>query len=473
MNWEIVMGLETHVELSTESKIFCGCSTAFGAAPNRQCCPVCMGLPGALPVLNEKVVEYGVKVGLALGCAITPVSRFDRKNYFYPDLPKGYQISQLYAPLCTCGRVEVAGTTIGIHEIHMEEDAGKLYHDPETGETLCDFNRCGVPLLEIVTEPDFRTPDQVVAYLELLRERLQYLGVSDGKMEEGSLRCDVNLSVRPVGRDTLGTRTEMKNLGSFKAIARAIQYESQRQIALLERGERVVQETRRFDEERGETFSMRSKEEARDYRYFPEPDLPPVVLSQEYIQDIRDHLPELGEEKRRRYAQEYQLPDYDCQMVTSHPALAQFFEELVELGTPPKQGANWIMGEVLGALSARSLSPEGLTITPKTLARLIQLVGEGKLNRNTAVKVFEAVFDTDGDVDEYVSAHGLEQVQDVELVENTVVQVLEENPQSVADWRGGKEKAFGFLVGQTMRKLQGKADPQTVRRVLLEQLGQE
>ena len=473
MNWEIVMGLETHVELSTQSKIFCGCSTAFGAAPNSQCCPVCMGLPGALPVLNEKVVEYGVKVGLALGCSITPVSRFDRKNYFYPDLPKGYQISQLYAPLCTCGRVEVAGTTIGIHEIHMEEDAGKLYHAPATGETLCDFNRCGVPLLEIVTEPDFRTAEQVVAYLELLRERLQYLGVSDGKMEEGSLRCDVNLSVRPVGSDTLGTRTEMKNLGSFKAIARAIQYESQRQIALLERGERVVQETRRFDEERGETFSMRSKEEARDYRYFPEPDLPPVVLSQEYIQDIRDHLPELGEAKRRRYAQQYQLPDYDCQMVTSHPALAQFFEELVELGTPPKQGANWIMGEVLGALSARSLSPEGLTITPKTLARLIQLVGEGKLNRNTAVKVFEAVFDTDGDVDEYVAAHGLEQVQDVELVENTVAQVLEENPQSVADWRGGKEKAFGFLVGQTMRKLQGKADPQTVRRVLLERLGQD
>ena len=473
MNWEIIMGLETHVELSTESKIFCGCSTAFGAAPNRQCCPVCMGLPGVLPILNEKVVEYGVKVGVALGCSITPVSRFDRKNYFYPDLPKGYQISQLYAPLCTCGRVEVAGTTIGIHEIHMEEDAGKLYHDPETGETLCDFNRCGVPLLEIVTEPDFRTAEQVVAYLELLRERLQYLGVSDGKMEEGSLRCDVNLSVRPVGRDTLGTRTEMKNLGSFKAIARAIQYESQRQIALLERGERVVQETRRFDEERGETFSMRSKEEARDYRYFPEPDLPPVVLSQEYIQDIRDHLPELGEEKRRRYAQEYQLPDYDCQMVTSHPVLARFFEELIALGTPPKQGANWIMGEVLGALSARSLSPEGLTITPKTLARLIQLVGEGKLNRNTAVKVFEAVFDTDGDVDEYVSAHGLEQVQDVKLVENTVAQVLEGNPQSVADWRGGKEKAFGFLVGQTMRKLQGKADPQTVRRVLLERLGQD
>lgn len=473
MNWEIVMGLETHVELSTQSKIFCACSTAFGGAPNRQCCPVCMGLPGALPVLNEKVVEYGVKVGLALGCAITPVSRFDRKNYFYPDLPKGYQISQLYAPLCRNGRVEVAGTTIGIHEIHMEEDAGKLYHDPETGETLCDFNRCGVPLLEIVTEPDFRTAEQVVAYLELLRERLQYLGVSDGKMEEGSLRCDVNLSVRPVGRDTLGTRTEMKNLGSFKAIARAIQYESQRQIALLERGERVVQETRRFDEEKGETFSMRSKEEARDYRYFPEPDLPPVVLSQGYVSHIRDNLPELGEEKRRRYAQQYQLPEYDCQMVTSHPALAQFFEELIALGTPPKQGANWIMGEVLGALSTRGLSPQRLPITPKTLARLIQLVGEGKLNRNTAVKVFEAVFDTDGDVDEYVAAHGLEQVQDVELVENTVVRVLEENPQSVADWRGGKEKTFSFLVGQTMRKLQGKADPQTVRRVLLERLGQE
>lgn len=472
MNWEIVMGLETHVELSTESKIFCTCSTAFGAAPNSQCCEVCMGLPGALPVLNEKVVEYGVKVGLALGCTITPVSRFDRKNYFYPDLPKGYQISQLYAPLCTAGRVEVEGTAIGIHEIHMEEDAGKLYHDPETGETLCDFNRCGVPLLEIVTEPDFCTAEQVVVYLKKLRDTLQYLGVSDGKMEEGSLRCDVNLSVRPVGRDTLGTRTEMKNLGSFQAIARAIGYESHRQIALLEAGERVAQETRRFDEEKGETFSMRSKEEARDYRYFPEPDLPPVVLTEEYVQRIRDNLPELGEEKRKRYAQQYQLPDYDCQMVTSHPALARFFEELIALGTPPKQGANWIMGEVLGALSERSLSPDQMPMTPRTLARLIALVGEGKLNRNTAVKVFEAVFDTDGDVDAYVAAHGLEQVQDVELVEKTVAQVLEENPQSVEDYRGGKEKAFGFLVGQTMRKLQGKADPQTVRRLLLERLAQ-
>ena len=365
------------------------------------------------------------------------------------------------------------GKTIRIHEMHMEEDAGKLVHDPWLDQTRADYNRCGVPLIEIVTEPDFRSADEVIAYLEKLKETLQYLGVSDCKMQEGSLRCDVNLSVRPMGSQELGTRTEMKNLGSFKAIARAIQYESQRQIALLERGERVVQETRRFDEERGETFSMRSKEEARDYRYFPEPDLPPVVLSREYIQDIRDHLPELGEAKRRRYAQEYQLPEYDCQMVTSHPALARFFEELIALGTPPKQGANWIMGEVLGALSTRSLSPEGLTITPKTLARLIQLVGEGKLNRNTAVKVFEAVFDTDGDVDEYVAAHGLEQVQDVKLVENTVAQVLEENPQSVADWRGGKEKAFGYLVGQTMRKLQGKADPQTVRRVLLERLGQD
>lgn len=466
MNWEIVMGLETHVELSTESKIFCACSTAFGGAPNRQCCPVCMGLPGALPVLNEKVVEYGVKVGLALGCSIAPVSRFDRKQYFYPDLPKGYQISQLYAPLCRDGRVEVAGVSVGIHDIHMEEDAGKLYHDPKTGETLCDFNRCGVPLLEIVTQPDFRTPEQVVAYLKWLRETLQYLGVSDGKMEEGSLRCDVNLSVRPVGCDTLGTRTEMKNLGSFQAIVRAIQFESRRQIALLEAGERVIQETRRFDEERGETFSMRSKEEAQDYRYFPEPDLPPVVLAEGYIQHIRENLPELGEEKRRRYARQYQLPEYDGQMVTSHPALARFFDELVELGTPPKQGANWIMGEVLGALSTRGRTPEQLPITPKTLARLIALVGEGRLNRNTAVKVFEAVFDTDGDVDEYVSSHHLEQVQDTALVEKAVAQAVEENPQSVADWRGGKEKAFGFLVGQSMKKLQGKADPQTVRRLL-------
>ena len=475
MNFEAVIGLEIHVEMKTRSKMFSSAPVTYGKEPNTALSPFDLAFPGTMPTVNEEAVRNGIRLAHALGMEIDPLVRFDRKNYFYSDLPKGFQITQQFHPIGRNGslliRTSRGERRIGIERIHLEEDTAKQLHFPDC--SLLDYNRAGVPLVEIVSLPEIRTGEEARLYVEGIRNIVLYAGISDGKMEEGSLRCDVNLSVRPVGSDTLGTRTEMKNLGSFKAIARAIQYESQRQIALLERGERVVQETRRFDEERGETFSMRSKEEARDYRYFPEPDLPPVVLSQEYIQDIRDHLPELGEAKRRRYAQEYQLPEYDCQMVTSHPALARSFEELIALGTPPKQGANWIMGEVLGALSARSLSPEGMTITPKTLARLIQLVGEGKLNRNTAVKVFEAVFDTDGDVDEYVTAHGLEQVQDVKLVENTVAQVLEENPQSVADWRGGKEKAFGFLVGQTMRKLQGKADPQTVRRVLLERLGQD
>ena len=467
MTWETIIGLETHVELATKTKIFCSCTTEFGGAPNTHCCPVCTGMPGTLPVLNQQVVELAVKAGLALNCEITRYSKFDRKNYFYPDLPKAYQISQLYAPIARDGAVDIGeGKTIRIHEMHMEEDAGKLVHDPWIDQTRADYNRCGVPLIEIVTEPDFRSADEVIAYLEKLKETLQYLGVSDCKMQEGSLRCDVNLSVRPMGSQELGTRTEMKNLNSFKAISRAIQYEARRQIELIEEGKRVVQETRRWDENKDATYAMRSKENAQDYRYFPEPDIPPLELSEEYLERLRAQQPELAQAKRARYQADWGLPAYDTQMLTGQKALADFFEAMVDLGTDPKQGANWIMGEVLGALSARSLSPQRLPITPKTLARLIQLVGEGKLNRNTAVKVFEAVFDTDGDVDEYVAAHGLEQVQDVELVENTVAQVLEENPQSVADWRGGKEKAFGYLVGQTMRKLQGKADPQTVRRVL-------
>ena len=467
MTWEMVIGLETHVELATKTKIFCSCTTAFGGAPNTHCCPVCTGMPGTLPVVNEKVLEFAVKAGLALNGEIARSCKFDRKNYFYPDLPKAYQISQLYLPIARNGRVDIGGgKTIRIHELHMEEDAGKLVHDPWIDQTRCDYNRCGVPLIEIVTEPDFRSADEVIAYLEKLKETLQYLGVSDCKMQEGSLRCDVNLSVRPMGSQELGTRTEMKNLNSFKAISRAIQYEARRQIELIEEGKRVVQETRRWDENKDATYAMRSKENAQDYRYFPEPDIPPLEISDGYLDRLRAEIPEMAEAKAARYQAEWGLPAYDCEMLTGQKALADFFEAMVDLGTDPKQGANWIMGEVLGALSARSLSPQRLPITPKTLARLIQLVGEGKLNRNTAVKVFEAVFDTDGDVDEYVAAHGLEQVQDVELVENTVAQVLEENPQSVADWRGGKEKAFGYLVGQTMRKLQGKADPQTVRRVL-------
>ncbi len=477
MTWETVIGLETHVELATRTKIFCSCTTAFGGDPNTHCCPVCTGMPGALPVLNKAVLEYAVKAGLALNCQITRYSKFDRKNYFYPDLPKAYQISQLYLPLCRNGKVPIhtqtGNKTIRIHEIHMEEDAGKLVHDPWIDQTRADYNRCGVPLIEIVTEPDFRTADQVIAYLEKLKETLQYLGVSDCKMQEGSLRCDVNLSVRPMGSTEFGTRTEMKNLSSFKAIARAIHYEAKRQIELLEEGKRVVQETRRWDENKDATFAMRSKENAQDYRYFPEPDIPPIELSEEYLDSLRAAQPELAEEKRARYQTQYGLPAYDCRMITSDRVLAGFFEGLVELGTPAKQAANWIMGEVLGALSVKGMEPKDMRLTPGTLSRLIVLVAEGKLNRNTAVKVFEAVFNDDGDVDQYVKDHGLEQVSDAGLVEEAVARVLAANPQSAADFKGGKEKAFGFLVGQTMRELKGKADPKLVNALLRKALSQE
>ena len=472
MIWETVIGLETHVELATKTKIFCSCTTEFGGAPNTHCCPVCMGMPGTLPVLNQKVVELAATAGLALNCTITPVSRFDRKNYFYPDLPKAYQISQLYLPIARDGAVDIGGgKTIRIHELHMEEDAGKLVHDPWLDQTLADYNRCGVPLIEIVTEPDFRSAEEVIAYLEKLKETLQYLGVSDCKMQEGSLRCDVNLSVRPAGSTELGTRTEMKNLNSFKAISRAIVYESRRQIELLEEGKRVVQETRRWDENKDATYAMRSKENAQDYRYFPDPDLPPVELSQEYLDGLRAALPELAEAKRARYQAHWGLPAYDTEMITSQKALADFFEALVALGTDPKQGANWIMGEVLGQLSAHGLEAKDMKLTPATLARLIALVREGKVNRNTAVKVFEAVFETDGDVDAYVKEHGLEQVSDTGLVEQVVDQVLSVNEKSVADFKAGKEKAFGFLVGQVMRQLKGQAAPAVVNQVLRDRLG--
>ena len=470
MTWETVIGLETHVELATKTKIFCSCTTEFGGAPNTHCCPVCTGMPGTLPVLNKKVLEFAVKAGLALNCAITRHSRFDRKNYFYPDLPKAYQISQLYRPIARDGAVDIrtgAGDkTIRIHELHMEEDAGKLAHDPWIDQTRADYNRCGVPLIEIVTEPDFRTADEVIAYLEKLKETLAYLGVSDCKMQEGSLRCDVNLSVRPQGSLELGTRTEMKNLSSFKAIARAIRYEARRQIELIEEGGRVAQETRRWDENKDASFAMRSKEDAQDYRYFPEPDLPPIELDQDCVDALRAAQPELAEEKRARYQADYGLSDYNCRMITSAQPLAALFEGLVALGAPPRQGANWIMGEVLGALSQRAMEPGDMALTAPTLARLIALVGEGKLNRNTAVKVFEAVFDTDGDVDVYVRAHGLEQVNDGALVREVCARVLEANPQSVSDYRGGKENAFGFLVGQAMGELKGRADPQAVNQAL-------
>ena len=472
MIWETVIGLETHVELATASKIFCSCSTRFGAEPNTHCCPVCMGFPGTLPVLNKQVLEYAVKAGLALNCSITKHTRFDRKNYFYPDLPKAYQISQLYSPLCRNGWVPIGDKTIRIHEIHMEEDAGKLTHDSETGLSHADYNRCGVPLIEIVTEPDFRNADEVISYLEHLKLTLQYLGVSDCKMQEGSLRCDVNLSVRPVGSERLGTRTEMKNLGSFKAIAKAIAYKSDRQITLIESGGTVLQETRRWDEEQNISISMRTKEDARDYRYFPEPDIPPIDLSEDDLQRLRKEQPELAHEKRARYMAEWNLPEYDAQMLTGDRALAEFFEACVAMAADPKQVSNWILGECLRRLSSDGLEPKDIPISPATLVRLITLVKEGKLNRNTAVRVFDAVFAEDGDVDTYVAEHGLEQVSDTGLVRSVVENVLSANPQSVIDYKAGKEKAFGFLVGQTMRQLKGQAAPQVVHDILRDLLQQ-
>ena len=477
MTWETVIGLETHVELSTKTKIFCSCTTEFGGAPNTHCCPVCMGMPGTLPVVNEKVLEYAVKVGLALDGEITRSCRFDRKNYFYPDLPKAYQISQLYLPIVRNGKLTIhteAGgeKTIRIHELHMEEDAGKLVHDPWIDQTRCDYNRCGVPLIEIVTEPDFRSGAEVIAYLEKLRSTLQYLGVSDCKMQEGSLRCDVNLSVRPAGSTELGTRTEMKNLNSFKAIARSIEYEARRQIELLEEGKRVIQETRRWDENKDATFAMRSKENAQDYRYFPEPDIPPLEIGEDYLERLREAQPEMAEAKMARYQSDWGLPAYDAQMLTGQKALADFFEETVALGAPAKQAANWIMGEVMRRLSADGLEAKDMTFTPKTLARLIESVQTGALNRNTAVKVFDAVFADDADVDAYVKAHGLEQVSDAGLVAGVVDKVLAANPKSIQDFKAGKEKAFGFLVGQVMRELKGQASPHVVNQTIREKLEQ-
>ena len=474
MTWETVIGLETHVELATKTKIFCSCTTAFGGEPNTHCCPVCMGMPGTLPVVNRRVVEFACRAGLALNCQITRYNKFDRKNYFYPDLPKAYQISQLYLPIARDGAVAIpAGEgqerTSRIHELHMEEDAGKLVHDPWTDQTRCDYNRCGVPLIEIVTEPDFRTADEVIAYLEKLKSTLEYLGVSDCKMQEGSLRCDVNLSVRPAGSRALGTRTEMKNLNSFKAISRAIAYEARRQIELLEEGGHVVQETRRWDENKDASFSMRSKEDAQDYRYFPEPDIPPLELSQEYLDGLRAAQPELAQAKRERYESQYGLPEYDAWMLTGQKALADFFEETVALGADPKTASNWIMGQVLRQLSARGLEARDMPLRPQTLARLIVLVDQGKVNRNTAVQVFDAVFDG-GDVDAYVREHGLEQVSDEGVVAAAVEQAFRDNPQSVEDYRAGKEKAMGFLVGQVMRLLCGKADPKVVNRLVREKL---
>ena len=472
--YETVIGLEVHVELATKTKIFCGCSTAFGGAPNTHTCPVCTGMPGSLPVLNKQVVEYAMAVGLATNCQIHQYCKFDRKNYFYPDNPQNYQISQLYLPICHDGGIEIetaAGKkVIGIHEIHMEEDAGKLIHDEWEDCTLVDYNRSGVPLIEIVSEPDMRSAEEVIAYLDKLRLIVQYLGASDCKLQEGSMRADVNLSVREVGAEQFGTRTEMKNLNSFKAIARAIEGERARQIELIEEGRQVIQETRRWDDNKEYSYPMRSKEDAHDYRYFPDPDLVPVIISDEWLQAVKDRQPELRTEKLARYKKEFDIPDYDAEILTGSKHLADLFEETTELCGKPKKVSNWLMGETLRLLKEAGQEPEEITFSAAHLAKLIELLDAGTINQTVAKEAFEQIFREDIDPEQYVEAHGLKMVNDDNLLRTVVEQVIAANPQSVADYRGGKEKALGFLVGQTMKQMKGKANPGAVNKMLKELL---
>lgn len=473
--YETVIGLEVHVELAAKTKIFCGCSTEFGGAPNSHTCPVCTGMPGSLPVLNRQVVEYALAVGLAVNCQINQFCKFDRKNYFYPDNPQNYQISQLYLPICHDGWIEIETESggkkrIGIHEIHMEEDAGKLIHDEWEDCSLVDYNRSGVPLIEIVSEPDMRNAEEVIAYLEKLRLIIQYLGASDCRLQEGSMRADVNLSVREAGAAELGTRTEMKNLNSFKAIARAIEGETRRQIECLEDGKPVIQETRRWDDNKESSRAMRSKEDAKDYRYFPDPDLTPVVISDQWIAKIRARQPELRTEKIGRYISQFGLPLYDAQILTGSKHLADVFEAVTEICQKPKEASNWLMVEAMRLLKEHEMEPEDMKFSPIHLAKLIAMVSAGEINRTVAKSVFEEIFLSDADPEAYVEEKGLKVVNDTGALQTVIEKVLADYPQSVADYKGGKEKAMGFLVGQTMKAMKGKADPAAVSRLLKENL---
>ena len=476
MKYEIVVGLEVHAELNTKTKIYCGCKNSFGSMVNSNCCPICTGMPGTLPTLNKSVVDYAVRMGYALHCSINNICKMDRKNYFYPDLPKAYQISQFDIPLCENGYIDAIvdeeGHTkrIGVTRIHIEEDAGKLIHSDDFAGSLVDFNRCGVPLIEIVSEPDMRSAEEVIAYLEKLRMTIQYLGASDCKMQEGSMRADVNLSVREKGAKEFGTRTEMKNIGSFKAIAHAIEAETARQIDLIESGEKVVQETRRWNDDQGYSYAMRSKEDAQDYRYFPEPDLVPIVVSDEWLQQIRDNQPELHDEKLARYIAEFGLPEYDAQILTSEKKLADLFEATSAICNKPKKVSNWLMGETMRLLKDREMDAEDLRFSPEHLAKIIELTEAGTINNSVAKEVFEKVFDEDIDPERYVEEHGLKSDNDEDALRATIEQIVKDNPQSVEDYHNGKEKAIGFLVGQTMKATKGKANPGIVNKILKELL---
>ena len=472
--YETVIGLEVHVELATKTKIFCGCSTAFGGAPNTHTCPVCTGMPGSLPVLNKQVVEYAMGIGLATHCDITRVCKFDRKNYFYPDNPQNYQISQLYQPIARNGYVEIAvGDTkkkVRIHEMHMEEDAGKLVHDEWDDTSLVDFNRSGVPLVEIVSEPDMRSSEEVIAYLEKLRTIIQYLGASDCKLQEGSMRADVNLSVREVGTQEFGTRTEMKNLNSFKAIARAIEGERERQIELIEEGKSVIQETRRWDDNKESSHAMRSKEDAQDYRYFPEPDLVPIVIDDEWIEKIKAKQPEFRDEKLERYKKEFDIPQYDAEILTESKHMADIFEETTAICGKPKKVSNWLMVETMRLLNENGQEPADIKFSPENLAKLIELADAGTINSSVAKEVFEKVFAEDVDPEKYVEDHGLKTVNDEGALRTLAEEVIAKNPKAVEDFKGGKEKALGALVGQIMKAMKGKANPGMVNELLREML---
>ena len=470
--YETVIGLEVHVELATKTKIFCGCSTEFGGEPNTHTCPVCTGMPGSLPVLNKAVLEKAVAVGLATNCNITRKGKFDRKNYFYPDNPQNYQISQLYFPICRDGKVEIEvdgeKKYVRIHEIHMEEDAGKLVHDSFTDTSLVDYNRSGVPLIEIVSEPDMRSAEEVIAYLDKLRLIIQYLGASDCKLNEGSMRADVNLSIREAGTEEFGTRTEMKNLNSFKAIARAIENERERQIDIIESGEKVTQETRRWDDEKGYSYAMRSKEDAQDYRYFPDPDLVPIIVDDEFLDTIKRRQPELRDEKRIRYKEEFSIPDYDIDIITNSKKMADIFEETIALGAEPKKVSNWLMVETMRLMKEHDKDADDISFSAKNLAKIIEMVDKKVINGSVAKEVFEKVFTDDIEPESYVEENGLRTVNDEGALTKTIEEIVAANPKSVEDYKSGKEKAIGFLVGQTMKAMKGKADPGEVNRILKE-----
>lgn len=472
--FETVIGLEVHVELSTKTKIFCGCSTEFGAPPNTHTCPICLGHPGVLPVLNRQAVEYAMKAAMALNCEIAEYSKFDRKNYFYPDLPKAYQISQYDQPIGQNGwiEIEVDGKKkrIGITRVHLEEDAGKLNHMENEEGSLVDFNRVGVPLIEIVSEPDLRSPREARAYLEKLKAIMQYTGVSDVKMEEGSLRCDANISLRPVGSEKFGIKTELKNLNSFRNVERGLEYEQARQAEILSRGGKITQQTLRWLEDEGRTKVMRSKEEAHDYRYFPEPDLVRLHIDAEWKERVRATIPELPDARQARYTKEYGLSDYDAGLLTASKAIADFFDETVGAGADPKAAANWIASELLGYLNSQDKELADTRITPQGLAGMIGLIQDGTISTKIAKKVFKELVENGGDPKQIVEEKGWVQISDEGQLRQIVEQVVSDNPQSVEDYRNGKDRALGFLVGQVMKLTKGKANPQLVNQLIREQL---